>query len=142
MDEKKDFFYYLFCSPKIPFLLKNDIIAATSVEQQTIIHISILAKESDLYLYLRDSIIIHIIHSKNIHLKLDFIHSENINFYPGLTFIRSGGQLDFTLVFPRLSNSCKHFNLIEKEPQSGFSLEFKNIERNDMNVYHLVKECF
>ncbi len=68
--------------------------------------------------------------------KSDLVHFENIVLGPAWKQIPPGERIKFSLYFTGLPKTCSLFHFKEEiSDQSGFS--FRNIVRNDRDVYHL-----
>lgn len=115
---------------------KNEIITESPEESQVTIHFTIYGSQPGLYVRIWNSIELF---PKGFIFPSKLIHAENISFYPQWTPIPEGGKLEFTLIFSGLPKECKYFDLIESIPEPG-GFVFRNIERNNMDVYHLVME--
>lgn len=81
------------------------------------------------------------LYAKNSSHRSELVHIENISMYPTWTDITLDETLNFTLVFTGLPEHCKHFDMIENIPEPG-GFEFKNIERNNSDVYYLDMTTF
>lgn len=64
------------------------------------------------------------------------IHAENISFAPVWTPVPDGKIFSFLLIFGSLPKSCRVFDLVEEIAQPG-GFEFRNIARNENDVYHV-----
>ena len=100
-----------------------------SEERQTIVHCKCYGEGTDAYRIWPSTYLIE--HGSDRRARL--ITAFNISFAPQWTLNDGRG---FTLVFEGLSKTCKSFDLIEMIPQAG-GFEVFNIQRNEMDVYHV-----
>jgi len=121
-------------NPRIDQNTKEEIKEDITTEGQVIIHIrfSSLIENSLLRLWKTTFLF-----SKDSSHKSKLVHHYNIALYPKWTRVKLGQTIKFTLVFSALPKSCAHFDLVEQIPESG-GFEFKNIERNTTDVYHIM----
>lgn len=68
--------------------------------------------------------------------KAKLLYTENIAKYPEWQSIPFLQDHHFTLVFERLPDHCKNFDLVEVIPEEGGFIA-SNIQRNQSDVYHL-----
>jgi hypothetical protein len=119
-------------SPVIDAKIKELIKPQVEEESQVIVHLTFVA-DGDMLIRIWPSTYLYPHHSNHVS---ELVHTENITLYPEWTSVRPGATHTFTLVFQGLPHGCKHFDLIELITESG-GFEFKNIARNNTDVYHL-----
>jgi hypothetical protein len=119
-------------SPKIDIKIKELLQTQIEEESQVIVHITFAAKD-EMLIRIWPTTYLYPAHSNHIS---DLLFTENITLYPYWMQVSAGKKHTFTLIFQGLPKGCKHFDLIELITQSG-GFEFRNIERNKTDVYHL-----
>jgi hypothetical protein len=121
---------------KIKPIISPQIVADTQQilqpESQVVVHFSFTASYETLIRIWQSTFIF----SKQCTHQSKLLFAENITMQPTWTLVETNDTHHFTLLFEGLPSSCKTFDLQEVIPEpNGFV--FKNIVRNDTDVYHL-----
>lgn len=114
--------------------LKDQIATQAETESQVIVHISLKPNRFIQTLRIWNNTFLK---CRESGAKCKMLFSENIAVYPQWTNVAPGLGHSFTLIFENLPKDCTSFDLIEDIPEYGGFL-FKNIERNNSNVYNLI----
>lgn len=118
---------------KIAKELKEQIATQTEIESQVIVHINFQPSLIPQFFRVWSNTFLR---CKESGTKCKMLFSENIAGYPQWSRVEPGDPFSFTLIFENLPKECLTFDLIEEIPEEGGFL-FKNIERNNTNVYNL-----
>jgi hypothetical protein len=121
---------------KIKPIISPQIVADTQQllqpENQVVVHFSFTAQDETLIRIWQSTFIF----CQNSTHQSKLLFAENITLQPTWTLVEPGETHHFTLLFEGLPSSCKSFDLQEVIPEpNGFV--FKNITRNDTDVYYL-----
>jgi len=106
----------------------------TEVEKQVIVHGLVPAKPQigqSMRLWKSIVLIPH-----NTTKRCQLIQSFNIALYPQWQYVAPGKSHHFTMIFEGLPKDCSEFDLIEIIPEP-YGFEIRNIQRNELDVYHL-----
>lgn len=121
--------------PKIEIAreLKEQMRTQVESETQVIVHIKHYSGHTVSLLRIWNNTYLQ---CKATKMKRKLLFSYNIASFPGYSPVDPYSSLDFTLVFENLLKECTRFDLIEDIPEKG-GFHFKNIQRNNSNVYIL-----
>jgi hypothetical protein len=102
-------------------------------EGQVTVHCSVIGSDEAAYIRVWDSTFLF---DKDSSHASKLIGVYGVTKFPYWTEIPRNQNFTFTLIFSSLPKSCSFFDLIEEIPEDG-GLEFRNIARNNSDVYRL-----
>lgn len=68
--------------------------------------------------------------------KSEMVHAEKIVYAPDWQIVPSHATSHFSLIFSGLPKSCTLFDFVEQTGSEGGAFIFKNVPRNDADVYY------
>ena len=116
---------------KIDKTSKHKLVNKVEEESQVIVHCSYTGTSMYDKIRIWKSTFLY---AKGSSHRSELVHTENITLFPEWMPVERGQTVFFTLIFTGLPKNCNQFDLIEEIPEP-FGFEFRNIERNDSDVY-------